>query len=162
MTTLRNAALALALTGAGATAHAGVKANAVQSMFNWSRYSPAEVFVPLNSAGATTLSFKLGSAGKKVLTYSAECAVAAPAGNSIAWLDLDIHVNGVIVAPTAGTGDAFCTSNGTETLGDGWVRASITVQIQGISGDNTVQIQARGNYGATGLWLGDSALVIYD
>ena len=91
MTTLRNAALALALSGAAAMAHAGVKASAVYPWVNWTIYSPAEVLVPLNAAGATTLNLNLGSAGKKVLTYSAECAVRAPAGNSIAWLDLDIY-----------------------------------------------------------------------
>lgn len=161
MTTLRNVALALALAGAAATAHAGVKASAVATSVLINSDNATAVFVPLNDAGATTLNFKLGSASKKVLTYSAECAVRAPLGNSAAWLDLDIYVNGLIVAPTVGTADAFCSSNG--TLGpDGWTRASITVPIQGISGDNTVRIQARGNNGATGLWLGESALVIYD
>jgi hypothetical protein len=30
------------------------------------------------------------------------------------------------------------------------------------AGPNTVRVLARGNNGATGLWLGDSALVIHD
>jgi hypothetical protein len=160
MTMLRNAALVLALTGATAGAHAGVRASAITA-FNLVTYSAAEVFVPLNDAGATTLSFNPGSSGKKVLTFSAECAVAAPAGVSNAWLDLDIYVNGVIVAPTASTAEAFCSSNGTPSL-DGWTRASITVAIPTVSGTNTVRILARGSYGATGLWLGEPALVIFD
>jgi hypothetical protein len=160
MTMLRNAALVLALTGAAASTHAGVRASAVTAL-NLVTYSAAEVFVPLNDAGATTLSFNPGSSGKKVLTFSAECAVAAPAGSTSAWLDLDIYVNGVIVTPTTATSNAFCSSNGTASL-DGWTRASITIPIQTISGTNTVRILARGGNGATGLWLGEPALVIYD
>ena len=161
MTTLRNAVLALALTSAAATAHAGVKASAVTST-NWAQFSPAEVFVPLNDAGATTLTFKLSSAGKKILTYSAACAVGGQAGITTGYVHLDIYVNGVVIAPTGGNSDTFCTADGTTSTVDGAVRASITVPIQGISGNNTIQIKATGNYGATGFLLGHSALVIYD
>src|SRR5262245_48475808 len=128
MTILRNAVLALALAGAAAAADAGVRLSAVTtSDFTYSS-APLEAFVPLNNAGATTLSFNLTSAGKKVLTYSAECAVTAlPDYNP--WLDLDIYVNGVIVAPTVGDQDAFCTSSGTADNGFVWFRASITVVI---------------------------------
>ncbi|MGH8204863.1 MAG: hypothetical protein ACREST_09655, partial [Steroidobacteraceae bacterium] len=128
MTTPRNFALALALTVAAATAHAGIKASAFNTGGGLVVYSPAEVFVPLNNSGASTLNFKLASAGKKILTYSAECAVNAPAGSSGSHLDLDIYVNGVVVAPTVGAIDAFCTSNGTTGFGS-WVRSSITVPI---------------------------------
>jgi hypothetical protein len=159
MTTLRTAALALALAAA-ATAQAGVKASAI----NPGRVvttSPEEFFMPLNAAGAMTLTFSLGSAGRKVLTYSALCAVNALAGDTSAFLDLDIYVNGVVVEPTVGNRDAFCSASGTARF-DGWVRASITVPIQGIAGTNTVQVKARGTYNATGLQLTDSALLIFD
>ena len=164
MTTLRTAALALALTAAGAAAHAGVKASAIRAG-NWFASSPAEVFVPLNAAGATTLSFNLGSAGKKVLTYSAECAVDSPTDDTIAWLILAIYVNGVVVAPTGDDQAAFCSANRTGGF-DGWVRASITVPIQGIAGTNTVQVKAKGasccDDVVMGLSLMDSSLLIYD
>jgi hypothetical protein len=159
MRTLRHAALALALAGVTATAHAGIKASAVNGALFTS--SPAEALVALNSAGATTLNFNLGSAAKKVLTFSAYCAVNAPAGNTTAWLDVDVVVNGVIVAPTVGAGDPFCSSNGSGQF-DGYVRSSVTVPIQGKAGANAVQIRARGNGGATGLLLGATALVIHD
>jgi|SRR5687767_7848789 len=157
--TLRQTVLALALASTAAAVHAGVKASAIRPG-NFVALSPNEVLVPLNATGATTLSFSLPSAGKKILTYSAECAVDAPAGSN-GWLTLDIYVNGVVVAPTVGTTDPFCSGNGTAGF-DGYVRASITIPIQGISGGNIVQIKARGGSGATGLWLGDGALVIYD
>ena len=102
MSTLRNIGLALALTSAAASAHAGVKASAVSGGLFTS--SNAEVFVPLNNVGATTLNFNLAAAGKKVLTFSAYCAVNSPAGYTTAWLDVDIVVNGVVVAPTPGSG----------------------------------------------------------
>jgi hypothetical protein len=155
MKTLRNVALVLALAGAAVPAHASVKASAVNSTDFYKDY-PADVFVPLNDAGATTLSFKLSSPSKKVLTYSAYCTVYGVEGGG-GWLDLDIYVNGVVVAPTIGSSDIFCSQNG------GWSRASITVPIQGISGDNTIRIKARLNGSSyVGLWLGESALVIYD
>ena len=160
MRTLGNAALALALTAAAATADAGIKASAILPGTNGVA-SPAEYFVPLNGAGATTLNFNLSSAGKKVLTYSALCAVQAPPGDATAFLDLDIYVNGVVVAPTVGNRDAFCSASGTGGL-DGWVRASITVPIQGIAGTNTVSIKARGTFNATWLFLSDAALLILD
>jgi hypothetical protein len=161
-TTLRNAALALALAGAAATVHAGVRASAVNPL-NYGYTTPEEVSVPLNAAGATTFTFKLSSAAKKILTYSAACAVSAPAGNTAAYVELDIYVNGVIVAPTAEYGDPFCSANGVFGFTDGMVRASITVPIEGISGNNTIQIKAQGNgLGFAGFLLGNSALVIYD
>jgi hypothetical protein len=161
-TTLRNAAVAVALAGAAATTHAGVKASALNPL-NYGYLTPEAVLVPLNAAGATTLTFKLSSAGKKILTYSAACAVHAPTGNTSAYVQLDIYLNGVIVPPTGEYGDPFCSANGVFGYTDGMVRASITVPIQGVSGNNTIQIKAQGNGLAFGGFiLGNSALVIYD
>jgi hypothetical protein len=162
MTTLRNIGLALALAGAAASAHAGVKASAVKTGYGVYTSSAAAVQVVLNNAGDTTVNFTLGSAGKKVLKFSAGCGVNANFGNTSAWLDLDIIVNGVIVAPTVGSGDPFCSSNGIGAGVGRSVRSSIIVPIQGIQGNNTVTIVARGNGGASGLFLADSSLVIHD
>ena len=139
-------AVAGTLLSVAATSFADVRNfNARPSNFT---SGPAAVFVPLDGAGATTVNFNLTAAGRKVLTYSAECAVGAPAGNASAWVDVDIVVNGVTVAPTVGNQDAFCVANGTAAM-DGWTRASITVVIQGKVGNNTVRIQIRGNGGTT-------------
>jgi hypothetical protein len=159
MKSLRNAALALALAGVSATSHAGVKASAVNGgLFT---FSNSEAFVALNNTGATTLSFNLAAAGKKVLTFSAYCAVYSAAGYTTAWLDVDIVVNGVVVAPTSGSGDPFCSSNGSGQF-DGYVRTSTTVTIQAKEGSNSVRILARGSPQATGLLLGATSLVIHD
>jgi hypothetical protein len=124
-------------------------------------FPPAGAFIPLNAAGATIVGFNLPVAGKKVLTFSFECSVDAAAGNTSAWLDLDIIVNGVTVPVTVGAADAYCTSDG--VVGHGhWQRPSITVQVNGFAGLNNVRIFARGNNGATSIWVGDSALMIHD
>ncbi|HEY5808780.1 MAG TPA: hypothetical protein VIT67_12470 [Povalibacter sp.] len=159
MNKLMTLAVAGTLMGVTAASFAAVKTAQVRPN-NWSA-GPAAAFVPLNAAGATTTSFSLAAPTRLVLTYSAECAVSAPAGNAGVWLDLDLIVNGVPIAPTAGNQDAFCSSNGTAAL-DGWTRASITVFFTGKTGANTVRIQSRGNGGATSVWLGDSSLVIHD
>lgn len=121
----------------------------------------AGVDVPLNAAGATIVTFNLPVAGKKVLTFSAECAVDAVANNSTAWVDIDIIVNGVVVPVTNQTQDAFCAADGVAGY-SGWVRPSITVLVNGVQGNNTVRIRAKGQGGATGIWVSDTALMIHD
>ena len=163
---LRHAVLAFALAGAAATAHAGVRASAVNPG-SWYQ-TAVEAFVPLNAAGAVTLTFNLDSAGKKVLTFSAACAVSAlDESNVVAFLDLDIYVNGLRVAPTTGGNlavpdDAFCSHGYSAGGFGGLTRASITIPIQGQAGTNAVQIKARGQNGATALYLARTSLVIYD
>ena len=85
--------------------------------------------VPL--LGMTSLPFFNAYGQRFVVTFSAECAVNAPAGNYTAYTDIDIVVlnaAGAVVqtlAPTFGNSDAFCTANGTAGF-DGWSRNSIT------------------------------------
>jgi hypothetical protein len=160
MKTFRQAVIALVLAGAAATAQAGIKASAVHTTA-WTQSSAAQALVTLDASGKTALSFTLGSAGKKVLTFSAICSVDAPAGDTLSWLDLDILVNGVVVAPTVGSDDAFCSTSGKGGYYQ-YVRASITIPIQGLAGTNYVQIKARGNYLARGMYFYNSTLVVFD
>jgi hypothetical protein len=162
MNKLMTMAVAGTLLGVSVASFAAVRAAHVRPG-NWalSGGNVVVAWVPLNAAGATTISFSLPGAARKVLTYSAECAVAAPEGNTRAYLDLDIIVNDVVVPPTGGSYDAFCSSNGTVAT-DGWTHPSITVAIPGKAGVNTVKIRARRNSAATGIQLGDSSLVIHD
>lgn len=154
MTILRNAALALALAGAAATAHAGVKLSAVRTNF-FSATGYLGTFVPLNNAGATTLTFNLASSGKKVLTYSVVCRVSWPSY----YVDLDIIVNGVAVAPTANDAQ-FCSPPGNDF--PMFAQQSITLAIQGIKGTNTVRILAKGADPTTSYALNASSLVVHD
>lgn len=123
--------------------------------------------VPLDAAGATELAFS--GSGRFTITYSAECAVSAAAGNHSTWLNIDIELIPDAAAPvvqvldpTAGIADAFCTSNGTAGS-DGWTRASITVPTPSLPAtSHRVRIRAsiaNGASGTSGL-LGDAALVV--
>jgi hypothetical protein len=159
MKTLQSTVLALILGASASSSMAAISAYHVRSG-NFSSPVVAGVLVPLNAAGQTTITFNARKAGQRLLTFSAECAVGAPAGDEDAWLDIDILVNGVAQAPTAGSGDAFCSANGTAAT-DHWIRPSITIRIPVIEGANSVSVQARGNAGATLLWIGDSSLVVH-
>lgn len=159
MNRLTKLALAGALMTVTATSFASIKMAQVRAN-NWTGPATAS-YVPLNAAGLTTISFYLAAPTRLIVNYSAECAVAAPAGNTGAWLDIDLIVNGSTLAPTAGNQDAFCSSNGTVGA-DGWTRSSISIFFNGVTGLNTIRIQARGNGGATSVWLGDSSLVVHD
>jgi len=161
MEALKLTTLAVVLASMAATAQAGIKASAV-TYAGVSTVSPEQALVRLDASGATTLGFTLPAAGTKVLTFSAECTVDSLAGDSLSWTDLDIVVNGGVVAPTIGSDDAFCSAHGASGIKDDHVRASITIPIQGRAGSNTVQIKARGNYNAKGFRLANIALVVFD
>jgi hypothetical protein len=150
------AAAFLALTG---TAQAKVLMSGTYAA-NFSFATPT-AFVPLTSTGVTSRTVNITTATTYVLTFSAECAVDAPAGNSVSWIDLDILVDGVAVSPTAESSDAFCAANGTAGF-DGWVRPSITVPVRLTVGTHTIQVQGRLDFGATGGWISDIAVVLHD
>ena len=155
-------ALALALSAAAAAAFpspssALVVASGVH-IGNFTFVAPTTL-VPINGV-ALALPFGVPSASRVVITYSAECAVNAAAGVNNAWVDIDIRIDGVlIVPPTLGPNDAFCTSNGTAGF-DGWTHPSITVVATVAAGAHNVSILARRNGGATGGWVGDSSIVL--
>ena len=123
-------------------------------------FSASATAIPLNSGGATTLSFNANKAGVYVLTYSAECSADNGANTNAGWVDVDVVINGVTVSPTAGTADAFCSADGFAGS-SGWVRPSITVPINLVAGANTVQIRGNLTAPVTSGWLGDSSLVIH-
>ena len=150
---------AVALSAIAVTAHAATKIYVTRTG-NFITAAPV-IPVPLDQVGGTIRSFNLASAKKLYLTYSAECAVGSPNPSAISYVDLDIIVNGIVVGPTVGTADAFCTSNHTPPA-DGWVRSSITVHIQGIAGTNSVRIIAKLQNGAIPMHLGDTALLVFE
>lgn len=150
----------VALSALAATAQAKVIASATYSD-NFIFRTP-EALVPLTPSGGTTKTFTIDAIGIYSLTFSAECAVDAAAGDSSSWIDLDILVDGVAVAPTDNirNEDAFCAANGTFGF-DGWGRASITLPVRfTTTGDHKVQVKARLDFSATGGWIGDTALIL--
>lgn len=138
-----------------------------QNNFTFAQGAP--VLVPLTVAGAVrTPAFNTSGAIR--VTYEAECAVAAAAGNTTTWLDIDIQLvdlatNTVVrtLPPSNGTADALCTSNGTAGA-DGWTRSTITGLATGLPvGSYAIQIQATIQNGVAGNsgWLGDSTLIVW-
>lgn len=120
---------------------------------------------PIPLPGMTTAAFLNGANQRFVVTFSAECAVNAPAGNFSWFTDVDVVVldaAGAVVqtlSPTAGAADAFCTANGTNVF-DGWSRNSVTaVGGLGLAAGN-YRVQVRGRVPLGQAWYGDRALVV--
>jgi hypothetical protein len=157
--TFKKAGLVCAAALAAVAAIAGIKTSGYYAA-NFS-FNTATAFVPLTPSGGTSLTWNQGSAGRKVLIFSAECAVDAPAGNNFAWVDLDIIHNGTVLPPTVGTADAFCGADGAAGISS-YVRPAISVVVPAVAGANTVRIRARLNAGATGGWVSDTSTVIMD
>lgn len=150
------AAACLAGTSIGASAE---MARSATHTGNFTFATPTTL-VPLNNNGKTRLGFRFRDTpeGWRIITYSAECSVSGPIGG---WVDIDIIVDGNVIPPTDSTADAFCSA--LEGAGfDTWATQSITVAVQLGQGSHRIQIRARLNGGATGGWLSDSSLVIYD
>lgn len=116
--------------------------------------------IPLSGA-ATTLTFNSAKAGRYVLTFSAECSADNGTTTPSGWTEIDVEVNGVIVAPTVGSSDAFCAPN--TTVGhDGWIRPSITLPVTLVAGVNNVRVLGKIAAPVTSGWLADTAIVIHD
>ncbi|MGH2362974.1 MAG: hypothetical protein ACRDGM_20795 [bacterium] len=124
--------------------------------------------VPLSNTGLLE-SNPFTTSGRVVVTYTAECAVGAAAGNTTTWLNIDMQLRNVVTGAfinlppsTPNTADALCTANGTAAT-DGWVMASITGIATGLPlSDYRVQVRANLQAGVAGNigWLGDTSLVI--
>jgi len=163
LNTFRRCAIAATLCALASTHASADVLTAVTAPANWTFAGAAQTTIP----NLTTPFFFNAANQRFIVTFSSECAVNAPAGNTSAWTDVDIIVRnaaGALVAtlaPTVGAADAFCSSNG--TLGfDGWESNSITaVGGAGLpAGNYRVQVRARLNGGATGGWFGERSLVV--
>jgi hypothetical protein len=158
----RLAALCLAAVLAPHAASAHSLRYAVNTV-NWSFGGAAQMVVP---GMTTTLMFKPVNQ-RLIITYPAECAVNAPAGNNSAWMDVDIvllNAAGAVVytaPPTAGSFDAFCSANGTAGF-DGWESNAVTAVVPPTfaAGFYRAQVRARLNAGATGGWFGERQLTV--
>jgi len=127
--------------------------------------------VPLDvvEGNPITQSNQFITGGDFTVTYTATCAVAAAQGNDLPWMNLEIELVNVatnevvVLAPSNGTDDAFCTANG--TLGfNGWNMVSITGVAKNLPRANyTVQIRAniqRNFVGTASGSLSQSSLIV--
>jgi hypothetical protein len=126
-----------------------------------------QVAVPIGAGVFQTPVFFNAAGQRFIVSYTAECAVAAAAGNASTWLNLDVRaVNAgtgqvFVLTPTGGALDAFCTSNGTAG-NDGWHMSAVNaIGGPGMpAGNYRVQVRARLSGAGTG-HLGDSSLVVW-
>jgi hypothetical protein len=122
-------------------------------------FSSQPVFVPLNSAGATQVTYS--GSGRRTITYTAECANEVPLGT----VTIDILVDGVPLAPTGGNDDdTFCSAGSFQEFEfEGAVMAAAMGRTANLpSGAHTVRVVARAVNGNGAGLLGDSALLITD
>lgn len=159
---LRRAATVTALGLAGvAQAHTIALATGVNNM-------P----IPLGAAatpiaGATSGAFANAAGQRFYVHFAAECAVAAPAGNTTAWADIDLVVLNAagavvqVLPPTVGTLGAFCSSDGSAGLSGWQSNAVIGIGGPGLpAGVYRVQARARLNNGATAGTIGERTLLV--
>ena len=125
------------------------------------------VSVPIAAGVFQTPVFFNGFNQRFVVSYTAECAVTAAAGNTTTFVDLTIRAINVltgavtVLAPTAGGSDAFCISNGTAAA-DGWAMHTVHA-IGGVgmpAGNYRVEVLARLSGPGTGN-LDDSTLIVW-
>lgn len=153
------AAAALAVLGAGAAQANTVAVNIVLGNFVFNAgVVPALITSPL-FANALNQRF--------VVTFSSECAVNAPAGNHVAYSDVDIVVLNAagavvqVLPPTLGIAGAFCSANGTLGL-DGLQNHSINAISSGglPAGNYRVQVRGRVNAGGTQALFGERSVIV--
>ena len=125
------------------------------------------VAVPIGAGVFQTPAFFNFAGQRFIVSYTAECAVAAAAGVTSTWLDVDVRAVNIgtgqvfVLTPTGGTLDALCTSNGTAGS-DGWqMNAVNAIGGPGMpAGNYVVQVRARLSGAGSG-HLGDTSLVVW-
>jgi hypothetical protein len=133
---------------------------------NFTFNSPGPATVPLAAGVFATPTFSNAAGQRFLVLYTAECSVNAATQST--WLDLDIIVRNLgtgavtVLPPTVGTGDAFCTSNGTAAH-DGWRMDAVNaVGGPGLpAGNYRVEVRAKIQNGAGQGSLGDTSLTVW-
>ena len=156
------AAAALSIAAAASAPVAAQSIAAVSESANWTFAGAAQVLIP----GMVTPLVAKQANLRLVVYFSAECAVDGAAGN-FGWTDVDIRmINALgatvmVLPPTAGSGDAFCSANGTAGF-NAWENNTIIARVpfDVPAGNYRFAVYARANAGATGGWFGERALVV--
>jgi hypothetical protein len=127
-----------------------------------------EVTLPLNVEGKKALYFSTESWTTVIVSFSAECSIDGASGTANeARVNIDIKVDGVILSPTNGGTDTFCSSNPSEAL-DGHAMSAINVLAKVPAGRHKVQITARavtiatGELGSNTFELNAMSLIVHD
>lgn len=157
MSLLRFAATAVALALSIGSAQATVRAFAI---------NPNTQAIPANLGGVTLalapavtgVSFNLPAPTRVVVTYTAECAVA---GNGLGFVSVEIVVDGVPRAPTAGLDDRFCSSDHTPAA-DRPAMHSVSVPLGLAAGPHTVRVRATAPVAGAFAVIDDSTIAVHE
>jgi hypothetical protein len=95
--------------------------------------------VPLKTTGENSISFNSGAPSQRTLiSYSAECSVVGPTST---WVDIDILVDGVAIAPS-NSDNAFCAGIGAG-IDYHWASNIVSVVATGLpQGAHTLTVRA--------------------
>ncbi|MES2354603.1 MAG: hypothetical protein V4568_09420 [Pseudomonadota bacterium] len=133
---------------------------------NFTFAGPGPAAVPIAPGVFQTPAFANAASQRFLVLYTAECSVDA--ANQGTWLDLDIQAVNVatgavtVLAPTVGTSDAFCTSNGTAGQDNWHMNAVNAVGGGGLpAGNYVIRVVGKVQGGAGQGWLGDSSLTVW-
>ncbi|MBQ0936312.1 hypothetical protein [Ideonella paludis] len=131
------------------------------SIVPFNMYGPAGTIqlIPFYNS-ASTLQIKAPASGRYILSFSAECTVSGSLGSIDNWMDVDIIVNTFVVPPTSGNFDKFCSTDGSGGA-TGTNRVSIIIPISLEKGRNSLQIQARINYGESSVRLSNMVVLVF-
>jgi hypothetical protein len=107
--------------------------------------------MPLTNGGARVLGFS--GRGKHAISYSAECSGTG------SWVSIQIIVDGVALAPTAGTDDAFCSDFDGNGIHSAWMTAHQRVVTGNLAlGAHGVSVQVTAVGGSAR--LDDASLIV--
>ena len=116
--------------------------------------------LPLRNSGAKTVWFRTTVPNQRIgILYNAECTVDGT--DNVSWLDVDIKVDGVTIAPSNGD-NAFCTDHGTNQLWN-WVSGSTNggYRVPNVGWHRVQVVGQLKNFNAGDRWrMDDSSLLI--
>ena len=159
--TTRRALVGLVATVAAAMGAPPANAELVASGTNpLTALFPAGGPFPVDILGAlagTTLTFNCTPTRPVMITYSAECSHD---GTLLQWGTIQILLNGVVLPPTAGTNDAFCSGNETVGVHDGLATQSMEVVVRASPVRTSLRSPRRWLFAGTTLRLDDMSTVV--
>ena len=152
------ASLALGIAGEGSAASWIVKTSRPGNQIFDESAGPQ--LLDLGEGHGTTFTFFTGGPTKLAIFFNAECSVASNDANT--WLDIDVLVDGALVASPSDGDNALCTSDGDGLLNN-WVTASSDQEAVVLTpGSHSIQIQGQLQTAAPGddWWVGDLSLIV--
>ena len=153
------------LTAGQAAAEVLASSSRANSFIRTAPSANANVNLPLNNAGTTSLVFYTNQPNQKVIvSFNAECAVRSTTNVFTNYLEIDTFIDGVILSPTNDGGTALCTGHGNNTLANWTSVVSIAERIVPNPGLHRVVVRVNGvglSSAGEGWRIDDSSTVVW-